>query len=66
VERRLATVTGEENTLVPMPRGNWLCVGPFNFPLAIVGRGLHSSNSQLSLSAFRGIRGALRAYLEGD
>jgi len=37
VERRLKTVTGEENVIVPMPRGNWLCVGPFNFPLAIVG-----------------------------
>ena len=42
VEKRLNTVTGEENTLVPMPRGNWLCVGPFNFPLAIVG-GLSSA-----------------------
>ena len=29
-------------------------------------RGLHSSTFQLNLSAFRGIGGAFRGYLEGD
>jgi len=41
VERRLTTVTGEENIIAPLPRGPWLCVGPFNFPFAIV-VGLHA------------------------
>ena len=40
--RRLRTVTGESCTLQAQPRGPWLCVGPFNFPFAIVG-GLASS-----------------------
>ena len=38
----LRTVTGESCTLRAQPRGPWLCVGPFNFPFAIVG-GLASS-----------------------
>lgn len=42
VERRLTSVTGEECVIAPQPRGPWLCVGPFNFPFAIVG-GLTSS-----------------------
>jgi hypothetical protein len=29
-------------------------------------RGLHSSTSQLNVSAFRGIGGAFRGYVEGD
>jgi RHH-type proline utilization regulon transcriptional repressor/proline dehydrogenase/delta 1-pyrroline-5-carboxylate dehydrogenase len=35
--RRLRTVTGESCALRAQPRGPWLCVGPFNFPFAIVG-----------------------------
>ena len=38
----LPTVTGESCLLRAQPRGPWLCVGPFNFPFAIVG-GLASS-----------------------
>ena len=38
----LRTVTGESCALRAQPRGPWLCVGPFNFPFAIVG-GLASS-----------------------
>ena len=38
----LRTVTGESCVLRAQPRGPWLCVGPFNFPFAIVG-GLASS-----------------------
>lgn len=37
IEKRLKTVTGEECVISPQPRGPWLCVGPFNFPFAIVG-----------------------------
>ena len=33
----LRTVTGESCALRAQPRGPWLCVGPFNFPFAIVG-----------------------------
>ena len=40
--KRLRTVTGESCLLQAQPRGPWLCVGPFNFPFAIVG-GLASS-----------------------
>lgn len=40
--RSLPTVTGESCLLRAQPRGPWLCVGPFNFPFAIVG-GLVSS-----------------------
>ena len=39
---RLRTVTGETCVMRAHPRGPWLCVGPFNFPFAIVG-GLASS-----------------------
>ena len=42
VEKKLTTVTGEECVIAPHPRGPWLCIGPFNFPFAIVG-GLASS-----------------------
>jgi RHH-type proline utilization regulon transcriptional repressor/proline dehydrogenase/delta 1-pyrroline-5-carboxylate dehydrogenase len=46
VERRLTTVTGEECVIAPQPRGPWLCVGPFNFPFAIVVGGLsHQRNA---------------------
>jgi RHH-type proline utilization regulon transcriptional repressor/proline dehydrogenase/delta 1-pyrroline-5-carboxylate dehydrogenase len=40
--KTLPTVTGESCLMQAQPRGPWLCIGPFNFPFAIVG-GLASS-----------------------
>jgi len=48
----------------PRPQRRWPCT--LGRPPGPSGRGLHSSTSQLNLSAFCGIGGALRGYVARD